>query len=113
MRVAYQAADVGQILQKKNKCLRWRTCHTTDFGQMWPENDAHDWSSEELITQWTLAKYGIKMMPLVGGLCLTTDFGQMWSKLCPSLENFVMQRIMTKCGPNFAPHWRTLSHIGL
>jgi hypothetical protein len=52
-------------------------------------------------------------MPLVGGLCLTADFNQMWSKLCPSLEDFVTQRTLTKCGPNCAPHWRTLSRSGL
>jgi hypothetical protein len=41
---------------------------------MWPENAAYDWSSEEVVMQWTLAKYGKKMMLLVGGLCLTVDF---------------------------------------
>jgi hypothetical protein len=54
-----------------------------------------------------------KMMPLVGGLCLTADFDQMWSKLCPSLEDFVTQRTLTKCGPNCAPCQRTLSRSGL
>ncbi len=88
-------------------------CHTADFGQMWPENDAHDWSSEELVTQRTLAKCGKKMTPLVGGLCLTADFDQMWSKLCPLLEDFVMQWTSIKCGPNCPPHQRTLSRSGL
>jgi hypothetical protein len=50
-----------------------------------------------------------KKMPLVGGLFLTADFDQMWSKFCPSSEDFVTQRTLTKCGPNCAPHWRTLS----
>ncbi len=54
-----------------------------------------------------------KMMPLIRGLCLTADFDQMWSKLCPSLEDFVTQQTLTKCGPNWAPHWRTLSRSGL
>jgi hypothetical protein len=60
-----------------------------------------------------MAKCGKKMMPLVGGLCLTVDFDQMWSKLCPSLEDFVTQRTLTKCGPYCAPHWRTLSRSSL
>jgi hypothetical protein len=88
-------------------------CHTEDFSQMWPENDAHDWSSEELVMQWTLAKCCKKMMPLVGGLCLTADFDHMWSKLCPLLEDFVMWWTLTKYGPNCAPHWRTLSRSRL
>jgi hypothetical protein len=53
------------------------------------------------------------MMPLVGGLCLTADFDQMWPKMCPSLEDFVMQWTSTKCGPKCAPHQRTLSRSGL
>ncbi len=53
------------------------------------------------------------MMPLVGGLCLTVDFDQMWPKMCPSLEDFVTQRTLTKCGPKCAPHRRTLSRSGL
>jgi hypothetical protein len=80
---------------------------------MWPENDAHDWSSDKRVTQQTLAKCGTKMMPLVGGLCLTADLDQMWSELCPSLEDFVTQRTLTKCGPSCAPCRRTLSHSGL
>jgi hypothetical protein len=80
---------------------------------MWPENNNHDWSSEELVTKQTLAKCGKKKPPLVEGLCLTADFGQMWSKLCPSSEDFVMQQILTECGPNCATCWRTLSRSGL
>jgi hypothetical protein len=37
----------------------------------------------------------------------------MWPKLCPSLEDFVTQHTLTKCGPNRSPHWRTLSCNGL
>jgi hypothetical protein len=88
-------------------------CHTADFGQMWLENDTHDWSSEELVMQQILAKCGKKMMPLVGGLCLTVDFDQMWSKLCPLLEDFVTQRTLTKCGPKCASLQRTLSNCRL
>jgi hypothetical protein len=43
---------------KRKNAPCWRTCHTVDFGQMWPENDAHDLSSEERVTQWTLTKCG-------------------------------------------------------
>jgi hypothetical protein len=80
---------------------------------MWPENDTHDWPSDKVVTQRTMAKCGKKMMPLVRGLCLSVDFNKMWSKLCPSLEDFVTQRTLTKCGPNCAPHWSTLLHSGL
>jgi hypothetical protein len=92
--------------------------------------------SEEHVTQWTLVKCGQKkipmidhwmklsrsgqwpnvaktIMPLIGGHCLTADFDQMWPKMCPSLEDFVMQRTLTKCGPKCAPSWRTLSRSGL
>jgi hypothetical protein len=33
----------------------------------------------------------------------------MWPKLCPSSEDFVTKQTSTKCGPNCAPCWRTLS----
>jgi hypothetical protein len=69
--------------------IRW-SCHAADNCQMWK-----------------------KMMPLIGGLCLTADFDQIGSKLCLSLEDFVTQWTSTKCGPNCAPHWRTLSCSGL
>ncbi len=46
-------------------------------------------------------------MPFIGGLCHAADFDQMCPKLCPSLEDFVTQWTLTKCGPNFASHWRT------
>jgi hypothetical protein len=51
-------------------------------------------------------------MPLIGGLCLTAGFNQMWFKMCPSSEDFFMQRTSTKCGQKCAPHWRTLSCSG-
>ncbi len=46
-------------------------------------------------------------LPLVGGLCHTADFDQMWSKNCPSFEDFVSQRSVTKCGCDFFPTWKT------
>ncbi len=112
MRVAYGAAGFGQIWHKKEKCpssedvshsglwsnvaREWcpwlfirKTCHTVDIGQMWQKNGAP--------CQRTLSH----------------NFDQMWSKLCPSSEDFVTQRTLTKCGPNCAPYWRTLSCSGL
>ncbi len=55
----------------------------------------------------------VQIVPLIGGLCHAANFNQMWSELCPSLKDFVMQQTSTKCGPNYAPHWRTLSRSGL
>jgi hypothetical protein len=37
----------------------------------------------------------------------------MWPIFCPSSEDFVTQQTLTKCGPNCAPHQRTLSCSGL
>ncbi len=78
--------------------------------------------------QWTLTKCGPKCaplwrtlscsglqpnvaqnVPLIGGLCHAADFDQMWPEMCPSLEDFVSQRTLTKCGPKCASCWRTLS----
>ncbi len=104
-----RAAGVGRIWHEKEKCplsedvsrsgLRpnvarewcpWRvirrSCHAADIGKMWQ-----------------------KMMPLVGGLCHAVDFNKMWPKLCPLSEDFVTHQTLTKCGPNCAPHWRSLS----
>jgi hypothetical protein len=55
----------------------------------------------------------VQIVPLIRGLCHAADFNQMWPKLCPSSEDFVTQQTLTKCGPNCAPHWRTLSRSGL
>jgi hypothetical protein len=103
-------------------------CHTADFNQMWPKLCP---SSEDFVTQRTSTKRGLncaphrktlsrrlqpnvaQIVPLIGGLCHAADFNQMWPKLHPSLEDFVTQRTLTKCGPKCAPHWRTLSHSGL
>jgi hypothetical protein len=63
--------------------------------------------------------------------CQTVDIDLMWSKrICPSLDNFVTQQTLTRCGrkimhplledlshsrlqpivaQKYAPHWRTLS----
>ncbi len=54
-----------------------------------------------------------QIVPLIRGLCHAVDFDQMWPKLCPLLEDFVMQQTLTKCGPKCAPHWRTLSRSRL
>jgi hypothetical protein len=91
-------------------------CHAADFDQMWPEICP---SLEDFVTQQTLTKCGPKCAPhrrtlsqsglqpnvaqnvlLVGGLCHAEDFNQMWPKMCPLLEDFVLQRTSTKCGPN-------------
>ncbi len=108
-------------------------CRTADFGQVWPENDTHDWPSDKVVTQRTMVKCGknndaphwrtlshcrlwpnvAQKFPLIGGLSHAVDFNQMWPKRCPSLEDFVTQRTSTKCGPKCAPHWRTLSCRGL
>ncbi len=104
-------------------------CHAADFDQMWPKLCP---SSQDFVTQQTLTKCGPKcvphrrtlsrsglwqnmaqIVPFVGGLCHAADFDQMWSKMCPLSEDFVMQRTLTKRGPNRAPHWRTLSCSGL
>ncbi len=104
-------------------------CHAADFDQMWPKLCP---LLEDFVTQRALTKCGPKctphwrtlscsglwpnvaqIVPLIGGLCHTVDFDQMWLKLCPSLEDFVMQRTSTKCGPKCAPCQRTLSHCGL
>jgi hypothetical protein len=110
-----QLALAKSSIKRKTHFICLRTCCTADFGQVWPENDTHDWPPDEVVTQWTMAKCGKNnIMPLIGGLCLTTaDFDQIWSKLCPSLEGIVTQWTSTKCGLNCAPHWRSLSCNGL
>ncbi len=110
-----QLALAKSSTKRKTHFIRLRTCHTADIGQVWPENDTHDWTLDNVVMQRTMAKCGkkIMLMPLVGELCLTADFDQMWSKLCPSLEDIVTQRTLTKCGPNCALHWRTFSCRGL
>jgi hypothetical protein len=40
--------------------IKRKTCHTADFGQVWPENDTHDWPTDEVVTQQTMAKCGKK-----------------------------------------------------
>ncbi len=74
-------------------------CHAAYFDQTWPKLCP---SSEDFVTQLTLAKCGpncaprwrtlscsgllpnvFRNVPLVGGLCLTADFAQMWSEHMP------------------------------
>ncbi len=97
---------INQLVLDKSSIKR-KTCHTADFGQVWPEKYTHDWPSDKVVMQQTMAKCDKTMMPLVGGLCLIADFDQMWPEMCPSLEDFVMQRTLTKYGPKCAPRWRT------
>ena len=104
-------------------------CLTVDFDQMWPEMCP---SSKDFVMQRTSTKCGPKCaprwrtlsrsglqpnvaqnVPLIRGLCHAADFDQMWPKMCPLLEDFVMQRTLTKCGPKCSPCWRTLSHCRL
>ncbi len=58
--------------------------------------------------QRSLSRSGLRpnvaqIVPLVGGLSHPADFDQMWSKMCPSSEDFVSLRTLTKCGPNICP----------
>ncbi len=104
-------------------------CLTADFDQMWPKMCP---SSKYFVTQRTLTKCGPKCaphqrtlscsglwpnvtqnVPLIRGLCHPAGFDQMWPKMCPSSEDFVMQRTLTKCGSKCAPCRRTLSRSGL
>jgi hypothetical protein len=48
---------IDQLALAKSSIKR-KTCHTADFGQVWPENDTHDQPSDEVVTQPTLAKCG-------------------------------------------------------
>jgi hypothetical protein len=123
---------IDQLALAKSSIKR-KTCHTADFGQVWAENDTHYWPSDKVIMQRTTAKCGkyndapcrrtlshcglrpnvARNLPLIGGLCHAADFDQMWPKICPSLEDFVTQQTLIKCGPKCASHWRTLSCSGL
>jgi hypothetical protein len=104
-------------------------CHAADFDQLWPKMCP---SSEDFVTQQTSTKCGPKCaphrrtlsrsrlqpnvaqnVPLIRGLCHAADLDQMWPEMCPSSEDFVTQRISTKCGPKCAPCRRTLSHSRL
>jgi hypothetical protein len=77
---------------------------------MWQKNDAPRWRT---LSHCGLQPNVVQTVPLIRGLCHAANFNQMWPKLCPSLEDFVTQWTLTKCGPNCAPHWRTLSRSGL
>ncbi len=121
-------ADNGQMWQKNDAPCR-RLCLTADFNQMWSRlcPSFKDFVMQRTSTKcgpncaphWrTLSRSGLwpnvaRIVPLIGGLCHTADFNQMWPKLCPLLEDFVTQRTSTKCGPKYAPRWRTLSHCRL
>jgi hypothetical protein len=65
----------------KKYAPHWRTLSRSGLWPKWPKNE-----------------------PLVGGLYHTTSFDQMWpTKLCPSSEDFITQRTLTKCGPRMCP----------
>ncbi len=52
-------------------------------------------------------------MPLVGGLCHVMNFDQKWpqKQMCPSLEDFVTSRTLTKCGSKNVPLVGGLCHV--
>ncbi len=102
---------------------------TVDFDQMWSKLLP---SLEDFVMQQTLTECGpnwaphrralsrsrlwpnvAQIVPLLEGLCHAADFNQMWSKICPLLEDFVMQWTLTKCGPKCGTCQRTLSHSRL
>jgi hypothetical protein len=82
--------------------------------RQWPNvaknNDTPCWRTLSHCGLWPNVAQNV---PLIGGLCHAANFNQMWPKMCPSLEDFVMQRALAKCGPKCAPHRRTLSCSGL
>ncbi len=68
------------------------------------------------VTQQTLVKCGQRMMPMIShqkNLLRSGHWPNVAKKWCPSSKDFVSLQTLTKCGPNFAPHWRTLSRRGL
>ncbi len=74
--------------------MKRKTCHTADFGRVWPEK-WYPWLA-------------------IGWSCHAADNCQMWQKQwCPLSDDFVLLRTLTKCGPKCAPYWRTLSRSGL
>ncbi len=77
---------------------------------MWQKNDA---PCQRTLSHCGLRPNVVQIVPLIGVLCHAADFDKMWPKMSPSLEDFVMQRTLTKCGPNCAPHRKTLSRSGL
>jgi hypothetical protein len=46
---------IDQLVLAKSS-IKKKMCHTADFGQVWPENDTHDWTSDKVVTQRTTAK---------------------------------------------------------
>jgi hypothetical protein len=79
----------------------------------WPNVAKNDTPCWRTLSHCGLKPNVVQTVIHIGGLCHAADFDQMWPKLCPSLEDFVMQQTSTKCGPNFAPCQRTLSRSGL
>jgi hypothetical protein len=48
---------INQLVLAKTSIKR-KTCHTADFGQVWPENDTHDQPLDKVVMQRTMAKCG-------------------------------------------------------
>ncbi len=90
MRVAYQAAGGGQIWHKKKK---YHSSEDVSHRGL-RTNVAREWCP--WLHQKTLSCSG--------------HWPNVAKKWCPSSEDFVS---LTKCGPNCAPRWRTLSRSGL
>ncbi len=111
MSVAYQAADVALIWHKKKICPLLED--VSGIGLQ--PNVARKWwpSSEELVTQQTLAKCGKKWCPSLEDFVSLQTLTKCGLIMSPLLEDFVSLRTLTKCGPKCALCWKTLSHCGL
>ncbi len=83
MRVAYQAASVGQIWHKKEKCP---LLEDVSHSGLW-SNVTREWCPWSVIRR----------------TCHAADIGQMWQK------NDAPHRRTLSHGPNCVPNWRTLS----
>ncbi len=82
--------------------------------RQWPNMAKNNYAPcQRTLSHFWLRPNMAQIVPLIGVLCRAVDFNQMWPNLSPSLEDFVTQWTSTKCCPNCAPHWRTLSCSGL
>jgi hypothetical protein len=93
--VPIMSVDLGIIA---NGC-----CHTMDINQALSTIKVYA-SLWRTLSRSRLSQYGPqKYMPLIGGLCHTADFDQSGLRMCHLLEDFVTQRILTKCGQKMCP----------
>ncbi len=53
-----QLALAKSSIKRKTHFICLRTCHTANFGQVWPENNTRDWPLDKVVTQRTMAKCG-------------------------------------------------------